>query len=97
MIISFRNKATEDIYNGLRSKEGRKALPADLWKIAARKLDQLDAAARLDDLKVPPGNHLEKLKEDRAGAYSIRINQQYRICFQWTQNGPAEVEIVDYH
>ena len=62
-----------------------------------RKLDQLDSAEALDDLRIPPGNRLEALKGDRQGQYSIRINEQYRICFVWTESGPAEVEIVDYH
>lgn len=62
-----------------------------------RKLDQLDSAMELSDLRVPPGNRLESLKSDRAGTYSIRINDRYRICFAWTDSGPDEVEIVDYH
>ncbi|RMI20442.1 MAG: plasmid maintenance system killer protein, partial [Calditrichaeota bacterium] len=68
-----------------------------LWKVAVRKLDLLDAAETLDDLRVPPGNRLEALKGDRAGQYSIRINQQYRICFVWRENSAEDVEIVDYH
>lgn len=66
-------------------------------RAALRKLLILDAAETLDDLRVPPGNRLEKLKGDRAGSYSVRINQQWRICFRWTDAGPADVEIVDYH
>lgn len=97
MIRSFKNAATEDIFNGINSREARKALPRELWKIAARKLDQLDSAEALDDLRIPPGNRLEALKGDRQGQYSIRINERYRICFVWTENGPEEVEIVDYH
>lgn len=72
-------------------------LPRGLWKVAVRKLDQLDAAVALDDLRVPPGNRLEALKVDRLGQHSIRINNQYRICFKWSESGAAEVEIVDYH
>ena len=72
-------------------------LPNTLWKIATRKLDQLDSVIILDELKVPPGNHLEKLSGNRNGQYSIRINQQYRICFMWTDSGPDKVEIIDYH
>jgi proteic killer suppression protein len=68
-----------------------------LWHVARRKLDQLNAAVRLSDLRFPPSNHLEALKGDRKGQHSIRINQQYRLCFEWTDNGPASVEIVDYH
>jgi toxin HigB-1 len=65
--------------------------------VALRKLDMLDAATRLADLRSPPGNQLEALKGDRAGQHSIRINRQWRLCFRWTPNGPEEVEIVDYH
>ena len=72
-------------------------MPRQLWNVAARKLDQIDAAAALDDLRVPPGNRFEALKADRSGQYSIRINNQYRICFIWSESGPAEIEIVDYH
>jgi proteic killer suppression protein len=97
MIVSFKDRATEDIFNGVTSKEARKTLPSDLWRIAARKLDQLDSVIMIDELKIPPGNHLEKLKDDRQGEFSIRINKQYRICFTWTESGPANVEITDYH
>lgn len=97
MINSFKDKATEDIFNGIDSKLARKACPQTLWRIAARKLDLLDSAAYLDDLKIPPCNKLEALLGDRKGQYSIRINEQYRICFRWTDAGVEEVEIVDYH
>lgn len=97
MIVSFKDVATEDIFNGLNSKQALKRLPNTLWKIAARKLDLLDSVVLLDELKVPPGNHLEKLSGNKDGEYSIRINQQYRICFIWTENGPDNVEIIDYH
>ena len=66
-------------------------------RVAARKLDQLEAAEALGDLRIPPGNRLEPLRGDRRGQYSIRINEQYRICFVWTEAGPSDVEIVDYH
>ncbi len=66
-------------------------------RIALRKLDALDAAVKLDDLRSPPGNRLESLRGDRAGQYSIRINDQWRLCFEWTEQGPHNVEIVDYH
>lgn len=66
-------------------------------RVAGRKLDQLDSAEALGDLRIPPGNRLEALRGDRAGQHSIRINQQYRICFAWTDSGPTDVEIVDYH
>lgn len=97
MIQSFKNAATEDVFNGRNSAAARRLLPQDLRRIAFRKLDQLDVAAMLEDLRVPPGNRLEALQADRAGQHSIRINNQYRICFKWTEIGPEEVEIVDYH
>jgi len=97
MIESFRNAGTEAIFNGQNSKEARKACPQALWKIAARKLDQLDSVQSLEELQIPPGNKLEALSGDRKGEYSIRINEKYRICFIWSGNGPAQVEIVDYH
>jgi len=97
MILSFANKATEDIYDGKNSSESRRVLPRNLWNIAVRKLDQIDASVVLDDLRVPPGNRLESLKADRIGQYSIRINDQYRICFVWQDTDASQVEIVDYH
>ena len=97
MIRSFKNKATEDIFNGVNSKHARNVCPQSLWRVAFRKLDQLDSAEVLDDLRIPPGNRLETLKGDREGQHSIRINDQYRVCFVWTETGPGEVEIVDYH
>ena len=97
MIQSFKNTATEDIFNGENTKVARKTCPRSLWKIAARKLDQLDSVEELNDLRIPPGNHLEALKGNRLGEYSIRINNQYRICFIWTENGPDSVEVTDYH
>jgi toxin HigB-1 len=96
MIRSFRDKATEEIFNGENTKTARKLCPQSLWRIAFRKMDQIDSVERLDDLRIPPGNRLEALKGDRKGQYSIRINEQYRICFTWAENGPSEVEIVDY-
>ena len=97
MIRSFNNQATEDIFNGVNSKSARRACPQTLWRIAVRKLDQLDSVEVLDELRIPPGNRIELLKGDREGQYSIRINNQYRICFVWTEIGPDEVKIVDYH
>jgi toxin HigB-1 len=97
MIQKFKDIGTEDIFNGKNTKDARKICPQSLWKIASRKLDQLDSISRLDDLKVPPGNMLEVLKGDRQGEHSIRINNQYRICFIWSDNGPDQVEITDYH
>ena len=97
MIDSFRNKGTEDIFNGCKSKQALKLCPSHLWQIAFRKLDQLDSVTTLEELRVPPGNRLEKLSGSRRGQYSIRINEQYRVCFAWSESGPCDVEIVDYH
>ena len=97
MIQSFIDKGTEDIFNGKNTKEARKICPRSLWKIAVRKLDQLDSVQILKELKVPPSNMLEKLKGNRKVEHSIRINDQYRICFKWTETGPDSVEITDYH
>jgi proteic killer suppression protein len=97
MIQSFGDSGTEGLFNGRSSKAARKACPQNLWRVARRKLDQLNQAEALVDLKVPPNNRLESLRRDREGQHSIRINDQFRICFLWTDRGPAEVEIVDYH
>jgi len=97
MILSFKDGGTEDIFNGKRTKNARKSCPEKLWKIARRKLELLDSIINLQELLIPPGNRLEALKGDRFGQYSIRINDQYRICFKWREQGPDEVEIVDYH
>ena len=97
MIESFANQATEDIYDGINSTAARRLLPRELLKIAVRKLDQIDSAVVLDDLRVPPGSRLELLRADREGQHSIRINDKYRICFIWTESGAVNVEIVDYH
>jgi proteic killer suppression protein len=97
MIQSFKNKATEDIFNGKSTKSARKICPKNIWNIAFRKLDQLDSVLTLDELQVPPGNRLEKLSRGRKGQHSIRINDQYRICFRWTETGPIDVEVTDYH
>jgi proteic killer suppression protein len=97
MILSFKNLGTEDIFNGRNTKEARQLCPRSLWRVAVRKLDQLDSAQSVDDMRIPPGNRLETLKGDRKGQWSIRINEQYRICFRWTGSGPEEVEVADYH
>lgn len=97
MIVAFKDKGTEDIFNGENTKEARKICPETLWPVARRKLDQLDSVTTLKELRIPPGNHLEALSKDRKGQHSIRINAQYRICFVWTDSGPENVEIVDYH
>ncbi len=97
MIGSYKNAGTEDIFNGENTRAARTTCPQALWRVAVRKLDQLDSVTSLDELRIPPGNRLEPLTADRQGQYSIRINDQYRVCFIWTESGPDEVEIVDYH
>lgn len=97
MIVSFSDQATEDIFHGIESKKSRKCLPSHLHVIAARKLDMINAAGNLEDLRVPPNNRLEKLHGQRAHQHSIRINDQYRIVFKWVQKNAEEVEIIDYH
>ncbi len=93
MIRSFKDEATEALFNGKRPK----GFPADVFKVARRKLEMVHAAARLDDLRAPPGNRLEALIGDRAGQHSIRVNDRWRICFVWTDAGAEGVEFVDYH
>jgi len=93
MIKTFADKETEKLFQRQRSR----SLPADIQRKTRMKLEILDAAEKLDDLKVPPGNRLEKLSGDREGQHSIRINQQWRICFQWKNGDCYDVEIVDYH
>jgi proteic killer suppression protein len=97
VIRSFADDATEDIFNGVNPKEARKRLGSALHSIARRKLDMLDAAYVLEDLKAPPANRLEALKGDLKGKHSIRINDQFRIVFRWTDLGVEHVEIIDYH
>ena len=93
MLLSFGDKTTERVWQ----REHVRSFDQDLLRSAVRKLLILDAAEQLEDLTVPPGNRLEKLRGDRAGQHSIRINQQWRICFRWTAAGPEDVSIVDYH
>ena len=97
VIVSFRDGGTEDVYNGRTTRMALRTCPLPIWRVAQRKLDQLDSAVVLGDLRVPPGNRLERLSGNRRGQHSIRINERYRICFMWTDAGPAEIEIVDYH
>ena len=93
MLKSFADRETELIWSGRRSRK----LPADIQNIALRKLRMIDQSRRIEDLRVPPGNRLELLRGNRAGQYSIRINDQWRICFSWDDGGAEHVEIVDYH
>lgn len=97
MIRSFRNRATEDVFDGTDTRGARRICPLEAWAVARRKLDQVNRVRDLRDLAVPPGNHLEVLRGARAGEHSIRINDQYRICFRWEAGDAYEVEIADYH
>lgn len=96
MIVSFGDRATEAVFHGERPKASTR-LPPQILRVARRKLDMLNAAHVLSDLRVPPGNKLEALKGDLRGMHSIRINDQWRIVFRWTDAGPEEVRICDYH
>lgn len=95
--MDFADRGTRDLYDGVESKAARKIVPVALRQKAIDKLTLLDAAASLRQLQVPPGNRLEALRGNRAGQHAIRINDQYRICFRWTESGAVDVEIVDYH
>ncbi len=97
MIRSFADRGTEDIFNRRDSPRARRACPSRVWPVAQRKLDMLNAVVSLDSLRVPPGNALEALKGDRQGQHSIRINEQFRLCFIWTADGLEQVGITDYH
>jgi toxin HigB-1 len=93
MIISFASRETELIWSGRRSRK----LPGDIQPVALRKLRMLNQAKVLGDLRIPPANRLEALRGSRSGQHSIRINDQWRICFVWSESGASDVEIVDYH
>jgi toxin HigB-1 len=93
VILSFRNADTKMLWEKGKSRR----IPADLRRSAFRKLAILNAAVELSNLKVPPGNHLEALTKDRKGQHSIRVNDQYRICFRWSEGNAHDVEVVDYH
>jgi proteic killer suppression protein len=93
VIKSFKNRATEKVY----SREGSNKLPRDIQQIALRKLRMINNAKNLNDLRIPPANRLEKLRSDREGQHSIRINDQWRICFTWQEGDAYDVEITDYH
>ncbi len=96
MIRSFKNRGTEDVFDGSDSKAARKTLPGELHENAGKKMDRLNSALSLRSLSLP-GLRLEALVGARNGQHSIRINDQYRICFKWTERGAEQVEIVDYH
>jgi proteic killer suppression protein len=97
VIRDFATPATEDLFNGVSSRRARAACPVALWRVVRRKLDQLNRVRDLAELRVPPGNRLERLRGDRQGQYSIRINGQYRICFRWEDGHADQVEVTDYH
>jgi toxin HigB-1 len=98
MIRSFRNPESEDVFDGdTKSKKARNILPVALWGMAWRKLDQINRVTELQHLSVPPGNKLKTLRDDRKGQHSIRINDQYRVCFRWANDGAHDVEVTDYH
>ena len=92
MIVNFKDKDTAALFSGVRVKRW-----VNIETVAMRKLAMVNRAAVLNDLKIPPQNHLEALKRDRKGQHSIRINDQWRVCFRWTATGPTDVEICDYH
>jgi proteic killer suppression protein len=93
VIKSFRDQETEKVF----TREGSRKLPGDIQQVALRKLRMLNNATNLNDLRVPPANRLEKLSRDRAGQHSVRINEQWRICFVWREGNAYDVEITDYH
>ena len=97
VIRTFANGATEDLFNGIDSRRARSACPSHLWPIVRRKLTQLNRVRDLRELAIPPGNRLERLAGSRRGQHSIRIDQQYRVCFQWEEGYADEVEVTDYH
>jgi proteic killer suppression protein len=92
MIVSFKDDDTFELFTARKNRRW-----ANIVKVALRKLDQIEAAVSLDDLRIPPANHLEQLKGDRKGQHSIKINDQYRVCFVWKNDGAHDVEITDYH
>ena len=93
MIQTWKSQDAKLVFQG----RAPKGFPADLVRVTRRKLAQMNAAASVDDLRMPPGNRLEQLAGDREGQWSIRVNDQFRLCFVWGRNGPEEVEFVDYH
>ncbi|WP_133511501.1 type II toxin-antitoxin system RelE/ParE family toxin [Candidatus Thiosymbion oneisti] len=97
MIRSFQDPGTEDIFNGSNTRAARRACSKTLWSVARRRLDQINRVRDVRELAIPSGNRLERLCGDRSGQYSIRINDQYRICFRWERGYADEVEITDYH
>lgn len=97
MIQTFADEGSRDVYVGVDTKAARRVLPKPLWSVARRKMHWIDAARVVEALRVPPGNRLEALKGDRAGTFSVRINEQYRITFRFEQGNAYEVHCEDYH
>ena len=97
MIRSCRDRGTEDIFDGSDTPAARRTCPRALWAVARRKLDQVNQVRDLRDLAVPPGNRLERLRGDRSAQHSIRVNEQYRVCFHWETGNVYKVEITEYH
>jgi proteic killer suppression protein len=97
VIRSFRDRGTEDLFDGADTPAARRVCPRNLWPVARRKLDQINRVRNVLELAVPPGNRLERLRGNRAGQQSIRVNDQYRICFRWEAGNAYEVEVTDYH
>ena len=97
VIQTFRDRGTEDVFDGISSKSARKCCSMTLWAAARRKLDQINRVREVEELPAPPGNRLERLRGKRKEQYSIRINQQVRVCFRWEGGHAYEVEITDYH
>jgi proteic killer suppression protein len=97
VIRSFRGRGSEDLFDGADTSAARRTCPRDVWTVARRKLDQINRVRDVTELSAPPGNRLERLRGDRAGQYSIRINDQYRVCFRWEAGDAYEVEVTDYH
>jgi proteic killer suppression protein len=96
-MVDFADQGTADLFHRRKSKAARGVIPVSLQRVAIRKLDMVNQAHALDDLRVPPGNRLEALHGDREGQHSIRINDQYRVCFEWRDGSARAVEIFDYH
>ena len=97
VIRTFADAATEDLFNGIDNRRARAACPSVLWPVVRRKLTQLNRVLELRELAIPPGNRLERLRGDRDGQHSIRINQQHRVCFRWEEFYAYDVEVTDYH
>ena len=97
MIQRFADKATEDMFRGRHTRAARRLCPSEIWKVARRKLTQLDSVESKDEMKIPPGNQFEELKGQRQGEYSVPINRQYRVTFRWAESGPTHMAIEKHY